>query len=125
MFVAKVRCGRRLVHLPGSIGPDPRKCARYVTATYKCVFGDAWPAALRRRKLNGWRVRYSEEWRAWHASLWIKGRRTEVLAADGDGRITPSELPALFPTREAAKAGLIRYARALLGETWREQLWRT
>lgn len=119
-YVAKVRCGGVLRCLPGSRSIDARVTATVLLAYYEKTFGPTWRDALQARKRRAWRVWHSPRRRGWLARLFLRGRPVEVTdPADPDSL-------AVFPTRDAALAGLDDACRRLTGSGFRRNpaLWR-
>lgn len=120
VYCAKVKRGRRLMRLGGSASTDPRDCARHVARWYQREYGDDWPAVLAARKVNPWRVKKNQEGKGFYAIVWIRGKRHEVVPLVWSP-LCPAQWErqadrqVMFPTREAARAGLWAYAVRWLG----------
>lgn len=143
VYCAKIKRGRRLMRLCGSGSTDPAECARHVANWYAREYGPDWPAVLAARKINPWKVKQNPEGPGFYALVWIRGKRHEVVplvwhppapvplvwsplhpdrlevlappAMVGGGTERQPARQCIFPTREAARAGLWAYAVRVLG----------
>lgn len=126
IYVGKVKSGGVLRVLPGSRSADPRECARKVLEWYRDHFGANWRGALACRKVNPYSVRRSPRWGGYVASVWVLGRREEVveLARLPRDRWRPTARLAVFASAAEARAGLRRYLVRRYGLLAPFVLWR-
>lgn len=144
IYVAKFKYGGSFkplrgggLPIPNSHSTQPHVCAVFVAKKYIEVFGERWREVLEARKVNTWHVGYSNKWQGYIASVWVKGKREEVVSLrrrthHGRQRRRPStgerwartDRRAVWATVDDAKQGAQLYLARLYGEDWRFLLYR-
>lgn len=129
VYVARVKRAGRLVKLRGSDSTQPHVCALHVARWYEREFGPRWREALRSRwGQNPWRVRWSKAFKGFVASVWVAGRREEVVELrPRRDRWKATPRLAVFATKDDARAGIRLYLLrryGLLGQFAELILWR-